>query len=85
MTTKIQIEYSSDFYETIFFKKVSVGDMFFLADPEDRSKLGKGLFIKTETGFVALTGANSGCIYVAEDLTGWGSSKVHPNVNMFTV
>ena len=86
MTTKIQIDYSSDFCETIFFRKVPVGGMFFLADPEDRSKLGNGLFIKTETdGFVALTGANAGCCYVAEDLIGWRTSKVYPNVNMFLV
>ena len=57
--------------------------MFFLAHPEDKSKLGNGLFIKTETGFVALTGANAGCGYVAEDLIGWRTSKVYPYVNMF--
>ena len=85
MTTKIQIDYSADFCEAIFFRKVPVGGMFFLAESEDRSKLGNGLFIKTETGFVALTGANSGCVYATEDLIGWRTSKVYPNVNMFIV
>ena len=79
MIAKIQVDYSS----AIFFRKVPVGGLFFLAYAEDRAKLGKGLFVKTETGFIALTGANAGCIYVAEDLIGWRSSKVYPNVNMF--
>ena len=81
MTAKIQIDYSS----SIFFRKVPVGGLFFLAFSEDQAKLGKGLFIKTETGFIALTGENAGCIYVAEDLIGWRSSKVYSNVKMFVV